>query len=209
MAENRGNKNVKVEGEQKSVWGLLKKFLKWGVVVLVVVLALLVWVGNNTKEITKWVYDRQAQRYEEALQKHNDEMRARYTVDTDGGKTPEETIELFITALKAGDIEKASRYYVLEKQWEELGHLKEMFVKYGNLKKSVDFYTRIKEEGVKKCNEKMDGCTFEYVYTETATTTYKVTGMNQEIVVPSGEKTTEAIDVGLNHLSGVWKIELP
>lgn len=200
------------KGEQKSAWGLLKKFLKWGAAVLVIVWGLLIWVGNHTEELDKKIADWRAQRYEEALQKHNDEMRARYTADIDGGKTPEETIELFITALKAGDIEQASKYYVLEKQEEELVHLKnDILGKYGDLQKSIDFYAEVKEKGVKKCNEKGDGCVFEYEYirTETSTTTAVVSGQNLILVSPAGSKGRKLIDVGLNHFSGVWKIELP
>lgn len=187
----------------------LKRALVWTAAVVVIILGLMIWAGNNTDEIEQWLRNKQAERYEQALQKYIDKEKVRYAADKDGGKTPEETIDLFIAALKEGNIEQASRYYVLEKQKEELSHLEDMLVKYGDLQKSVDFYTEIKEKGVKKCNEKGDGCVFEYVYTETATTTYEVAGMNQKIIVPAGEKTIESIDVGLNHLSGIWKIELP
>jgi len=39
-----------------------------------------------------------------------------YKNDTYGGKTPEETYQMFLTALKAKDIELASKYFVLEEQ---------------------------------------------------------------------------------------------
>ena len=61
---------------------------------------------------------------------HNPEYRAtkdfealkqKYAEDTYGGNTPEETLGLFIDALKKGDIELASKYFVIEKQtkWEK------------------------------------------------------------------------------------------
>lgn len=45
-------------------------------------------------------------------------LKERYMADTYGGDTPEETLELFISALKAGDIDLASKYFVLDKQEE-------------------------------------------------------------------------------------------
>lgn len=41
-----------------------------------------------------------------------------YENDTYGGKTPEETLALFIDALKKGDTDLASRYFVIDKQEE-------------------------------------------------------------------------------------------
>ena len=41
-----------------------------------------------------------------------------YEEDPYGGDTPEETLRLFIDALKAGDMELASKYFVLDKQEE-------------------------------------------------------------------------------------------
>ncbi|MDP3733290.1 MAG: hypothetical protein Q8Q91_01995, partial [Candidatus Daviesbacteria bacterium] len=42
-----------------------------------------------------------------------------YNEDPYGGNTPEETLQLFIDALKKGDIDLASKYFVMEK-WEEI-----------------------------------------------------------------------------------------
>ena len=50
-------------------------------------------------------------------------MKQAYTADNYGGTTPEETFALFIDALKAGDIELATKYYVPEKQGEVLQNL--------------------------------------------------------------------------------------
>ena len=46
------------------------------------------------------------------------DLERRYAEDTYGGKTPEETLELFIDALKAGDIELASKYFLIGEQEE-------------------------------------------------------------------------------------------
>lgn len=48
------------------------------------------------------------------------ELERQYAEDTYGGITPEETLELFIKALEAGDIELASKYFVVggKEEWE-------------------------------------------------------------------------------------------
>lgn len=48
-------------------------------------------------------------------------LEARYQADTDGGKTPKETLEMFIAALEKEDFDLASRYFVLTKQKEWRG----------------------------------------------------------------------------------------
>ncbi|OHA07512.1 MAG: hypothetical protein A3B29_02360 [Candidatus Sungbacteria bacterium RIFCSPLOWO2_01_FULL_51_34] len=45
-------------------------------------------------------------------------LERRYAEDTYGGKTPEETLELFIAALKKEDIDLAVKYFVFDKQEE-------------------------------------------------------------------------------------------
>ena len=44
-----------------------------------------------------------------------------YNNDPYGGETPEETLRLFIDALKKGDIDLAAKYFVMEKQekWKD------------------------------------------------------------------------------------------
>lgn len=49
------------------------------------------------------------------LKKYED-LKKQYAADTYGGRTPEETLQLFIDALKKGDIDLASKYFVIEKQ---------------------------------------------------------------------------------------------
>lgn len=52
------------------------------------------------------------------------EYERQYEEDTYGGTTPEETLELFISALEAGDIELASKYFVVEERAGVLSDLK-------------------------------------------------------------------------------------
>lgn len=48
--------------------------------------------------------------YERKIKEAEDILRA----DTYGGKTPQETLDLFIAALRAGDVELASKYFAID-----------------------------------------------------------------------------------------------
>lgn len=61
-------------------------------------------------------YYRYRQSPEYQAQKYFEDLRRQYEEDTYGGDTPEETLQLFIDALKKGDIELASKYFVIEDQ---------------------------------------------------------------------------------------------
>lgn len=78
-------------------------------VIIAASVAVLLWLGNSESEDFK-NQERMARELEE-----------KYKNDTYGGDTPEQTLQLFIDALKAGDTELASKYFVIEKQeeWKE------------------------------------------------------------------------------------------
>lgn len=46
------------------------------------------------------------------------DKKAKIAADTYGGKTPQETLDLFISAVEKGDYELASKYFVVERQEE-------------------------------------------------------------------------------------------
>lgn len=51
------------------------------------------------------------------------DKKAKIVADTYGGKTPQETLDLFISAVEKGDYELASKYFVVERQEKELREL--------------------------------------------------------------------------------------
>lgn len=78
-----------------------------------------------------------------------------YRNDTYGGKTPQETLDLFVAALKQGDVDLASKYFALDdnlsrKKWEDLlnevrkqdalAQMANDLAKYNESKKSIDNY---------------------------------------------------------------------
>ena len=54
------------------------------------------------------------------------EIEDQYKKDMYGGDTPEETIQLFIDALKKEDIDLAAKYFVIDKQEEWLDNLQKI-----------------------------------------------------------------------------------
>jgi len=80
-------------------------------------------------------------RQEQAAIQKLKEIQDQYAKDTYGGNTPEETIQLFIDALKKGDIDLAAKYFVIDKQEEwrsSLGIAKE----HGNLEKLANILSK-------------------------------------------------------------------
>jgi len=65
-------------------------------------------------------------REERAAREHLKNLQEQYENDTFGGETPEETIQLFIEALEAGDIDLATKYFVIDKQAERKKILEEI-----------------------------------------------------------------------------------
>lgn len=59
-------------------------------------------------------YQRQIEKQYQAYQQWEEQYKDAMKQDTYGGKTPEETLQMFIEALKKGDIELASKYFIID-----------------------------------------------------------------------------------------------
>lgn len=98
----------------------------WFRVGLIVLLAVGAYYASYLPAYLEWrqamkPYDEQNKKtaeYYAYLDQQKAQKESLYRADTYGGDTPEETLELFITALEAGDYELASKYYIPE-VWEE------------------------------------------------------------------------------------------
>ena len=84
------------------------------------------------------------------LQAIKKEAERPYLEDTYGGKTPKETLELFIAAIEKEDFDLASKYFIINKQKE----WKEELVDIKNSNKIDEFINPIKEEIIKLSVEK-------------------------------------------------------
>ena len=92
---------------RKIIYGVGIFFAIWAV--LIGVISFLEWRDNTKFERSMTKIDKMVEDREKELAK-----------DTIGGNTPQETLEMFIAAVEAGDYELASKYFVAEKQGEEL-----------------------------------------------------------------------------------------
>ncbi len=107
-------------------------------------------------------------------------LERQYAEDTYGGKTPEETLQLFIDALKAGDIELASKYFVVDKQGEWLSNMEKV-----------------------KSNNNLDAMILDILRAEKS----KEERDRALFVVTNKENIVSLIiSIGKNNKNGIWKI---
>lgn len=113
--------------------------------------------------------------------------------DTYGGKTPEETLQMFIDALKKGDMELASKYFMLDTNTQSPNYLTRKKFE-GNLQQR-EIAGEIGKivEVISKARPYLKDRLYE--------SDYKFTTISSE------GKLESYIDLELNKYSGVWKIE--
>jgi hypothetical protein len=130
------------------------KFIIWFVILIFGVYAL-IWVYENYFSQKAQETKQQQKNYEKYLTWKSSYEKA-MSEDTYGGKTPEETLNLFIEALKKEDLELASKYFVLNsngqrdpkwldllnkiKKENNLQRMAEDLKKYNLAKKTFDPY---------------------------------------------------------------------
>lgn len=90
------------------------KFWKFAVwfVVIVIVAGVVLWVVDYFSPEARGA--RETQRNYELYQQSISDMEAALRADTYGGATPQETLDLFVAALRQSDVELASKYFALE-----------------------------------------------------------------------------------------------
>lgn len=179
------------------------------VVVIIFLLAFLTAYGAYRDSVVQYYREKRDERLLKESERITAEIETAYRNDVDGGGTPEETIELFIAALEKKDIAQASKYYELSVQPKALASLEEELKENGDLRLSINYFAEVTSKGTKQCNEKGDGCTFEYKYVETEDQTSLIVGTNDKILIPKGSMSRELIDLELNTRTNIWKIKQP
>src|SRR3989339_30028 len=115
-----------------------KTFWKFTIGFLVVIFtALAIFYGTTSQTFLKWLGQRRIDKANETIAKF-------YASDIYGGETPRETFDMFIDALDSGDVERASKFFVLAKQDEWLAKLSKMKAD-GILPKQVDDWKKAQE----------------------------------------------------------------
>ena len=122
--------------------------------------------------------------------------------DIHGGKTPEETYNMFILALTQGNIELASKYFIFDKQGEKLEEFKK--IKENNeLQKYINDLPEWKE--MREINIFEDGRVKEFgrdVWREKRDFEFQ----GKKFESPAGFYT-QSISFHINTKTNIWKIE--
>lgn len=179
------------DNRQLRVW-----WRHWSVVFILAVLAgLVIWSMLN---LGPWLRTWQEQRAVAAAQKKLEEL---YRNDKYGGKTPEETFDMFIAALEKGDVDLASKYFVLNKQEQWRKTLEE----YKTKALITDFVDELKNEksNWEKINSNKENIA-QYNYYTTAENNTVADFNGQSIAIPAGRYKNSIIFE--KYLSGIWKI---
>ena len=107
-----------MESKKSTFWKFALGFL--GLIILAIAL-FFAWNIYSFKKGEKAVND-----LAEGLERAGEELYKLQLADTVGGKTPQETLSLYIEAVEAGDYELASKYFVIEKQEEQLENIRRL-----------------------------------------------------------------------------------
>ena len=114
--------NQNIEKPKKIYWKFVLGFL--GIIIGIFVLYIVaVWA---LRAYQQWQGEKRVQTTVENLKKFEVEDYAKAMADTYGGKTPQETLQMYIDAVEKGDYELASKYFIGDNQEEELRSSRKM-----------------------------------------------------------------------------------
>jgi len=142
-------------------------------------------------------------RAEMSVQTFLNAIEAPYKNDKYGGTTPEETFDMYITALKKGDLELASKYFAINKQKGRLESLKEIedLDSYIKELESIDMEQWIQKDGV----DSMDIGYKAYRYIEQEIETVNNQGQIINKILPVGEYSSV---INFKKNNNIWKLYL-
>jgi hypothetical protein len=120
----------------------VKKVLLWTGAAVFALLLFLFLYGTYRDDLVKYFVERRERLMNEEARRVMAEIEEAYQNDHDGGTTPEETIGLFLAALRAGDSERASTYYELSVQPKALEGLEN-----GGFEERIKFIVDIQNKG--------------------------------------------------------------
>ncbi len=189
------------EGIKKINWRQFGKH--WIVVfILAIVAAFVIWGMLNA---SPWLKKLQNWRAARALQSQLQEL---YRNDKYGGKTPEETFDMFIAALEKGDVELASKYFVLEKQESWLKTLEEYKSKALLSNLTAELENNKNNWKLNNTSDETAAFTYNYVVKTPFVEELPLgNGQTQKLTHPAGEFSAEII-FNKNKFSNIWKISV-
>ncbi len=190
----------------------MKKIILWIVGVIVVIIVILLFLGTYGYRIQNYFIVKQQEKYLADIEVQKAKILAAQKADTFGGKTPEETLDLYITALKAGDIELASKYYEVSLEVDDLRikekeRLENILKKDGNLDLLIKNEDKIIKLGSKKIwSSSYVSFLYEFITTEEMTSTSTISREEILTIIPKGTSLEMGEALRLNPYTKVWKI---
>lgn len=192
--------------------GKVLKIIYWVAGIIFVILAFLCFLGVYGYKIQNYFMEKSQEKYLAEVEKYKAELLEAQKNDNYGGKTPEETLDLYIKALKAGDIELASKYLEISienpnLQNKELEDLNRLIKKDGSLSVVLDNMDNIFKRGIKKVwSDTEISFLYYYITTEESTSTSFISGQEIITVRPVGIEEKIGVSLKLNPFTKVWKI---
>lgn len=107
------------ESSKRNWLGILKK----GGIFMTILAVFLLAVSYGLFEYKQWRGKQGVKNLAEMFKKIEKDNYQRAMADTYGGKTPQETLQMYIDAVEKGDYELASKYFIEDYQWKGLANL--------------------------------------------------------------------------------------
>lgn len=143
-----------------------------------------------------------------AMEKFNKAVEEMFKADIDGGKTPEETFNLFVTALKNENVDLAVKYIVLDAErrqnyWDEFNKMKQegKLKEYGDKLPTWDKWDQIKDN----YNDWESRATIEYGQVIEESITVYDPNLKKDTIISPGIWGRSVIFI--KNQNNIWKIE--
>lgn len=187
----------------------MKKKIIWAILIVLAVIIAIAIFGSYLPTIDRMIGEQRTRALMEQYEKDKAAREARLRADTTGGKTPEETVRLFVAALRQKDALAASRYYEISSQDKALESLKKELAERGDFQRTIDYFEEVVSKGKKVCEENRveSGCDFVYDYFTTEDSMVDFEDGTGRVFVPSGTRQNSVLRLYLNSYTSVWKLK--
>lgn len=187
------------------------KIVKWVGIVLVLILIILFFLGLYGQRIENYFMLKSQEKFLAKVEKQKAEILEMQKNDTYGGATPEETLDLYIEALKVGDIELASKYWEVSLENPNLQDERKKTLEKDRNEGLLNIIIKNLENIIsspykKYYSDKEFAITYVYVTEKSATSTMVVGGTEYSWLVPKNTEEEISKALRLNPYTNVWKI---